>query len=183
MSCACYRAPAEANLTTVTTATLPDSDSYLFYAPTTSLKFPSKNHYFEKLGFTSEEESKDMRHAFIANMDYHVQHRYHKFLNRNGNPEAFSIVVAEFLARYGPIYWGNSKRSHLEEPDVLEGFLCPRDATRANSRLVYTMLFLIALTFIVDRLVAVLESFFNYRANNARTADVSYSRFDCLREY
>ena len=124
-----------------------------------------------------------MRDAFLVNMDDHVQHISHKFLHQNANPKAFKIVVTEFLAEYGPVYWGNSKRDHLDEPNILKGFLCPRDATRVKSRCVYTMLFLITLTFIVDRLVAVLESFFNYRAYNARTADVSYSRFDYLREH
>ena len=119
----------------------------------------------------------------MVNMNHHVRHIGHKFLNRMANPEAFKIIVSEFLAEYGPVYWGNSKRDHLEEPNILKGFLCPRDAIRANSKWVYTMLFLITLTFIVDRLVAVLESFFNYRAYSARSADVSYSRFDCLREH
>ena len=124
-----------------------------------------------------------MRIAFVEKMDDHVQHISHKFLLRIANPEAMRIVVLEFLAEYGPLYWGDSKRNHLEEPNILKGFLCPRDATRPNSRWVYTMLFLITLTFIIDRLVAVLESFFNYRAYTARMADVSYSRFDCVREH
>ena len=93
------------------------------------------------------------------------------------------MIVSEFLAEYGPIYWGNSRRDHLEEPNVLKGFLCPRDTTRANSRWVCTMLLLITLTFIVDRLVYVVGQYFDYRAYNAKMSDVSYSRFDCLREY
>lgn len=36
------------------------------------------------------------------------------------------------------------------------------------------------LIIIVDRLVAVMEGFFNYRAYNLRTADVSYSKLDYL---
>ena len=155
---------------------------YLSYTPSTNLKYASLEHYFDKLGFKSGEASAGMREAFMADMMEHVQHSSHRFLHRSANPEAFKIVVAEFLTEYGPVYWGNSKRDHLEEPNVRRGFLCPRDATRSNSRWVYTMLFLITLTFIVDRLVAVLESFFNYRAYSAMIADVSYSRFNLLRE-
>lgn len=155
---------------------------YLSYAPSTNLKYASLEHYFDKLGFKSREASADMRDAFVANMMEHVQHLSHRFLHRTANPEAFKIVVAEFLTEYGPVYWGNRKRDHLEEPNVRKGFLCPRDATRANSRWAYTMLFLITLTFIVDRLVDVLESLFNYRAYNAMIADVSYSGFNFLRE-
>lgn len=75
-----------------------------------------------------------MCYAFIADMDDHVQPLSHKFLNRAANREAFKIMVAEFLAEHGPTYWGTSKRDHLEEPNILKGFLCPRDALRADSR-------------------------------------------------
>ena len=75
-----------------------------------------------------------MRHAFDVNMHDHVQHKSHRFLRRMANPKAFEIIVSEFLAEYGAVFWGESKRDHLEEPNILKGFLCPRDATRANSR-------------------------------------------------
>lgn len=75
-----------------------------------------------------------MRDKFIANMNDHVQDLSHKFLTKAANPEAFKILVARFLAKYGPIYWGNSERDHLEEQDIHRGFLCPRDTLRADSR-------------------------------------------------
>lgn len=75
-----------------------------------------------------------MRDKFIANMNDHVQHLSHKYLTKAANPEAFKILVAEFLAEYGPIYWGDSKRDHLKKQDIHQGFLCPRDALREDSR-------------------------------------------------
>ena len=111
-----------------------DLDLYLSYAPIPSSTCPSRNHFFVKLGFKSEDDSDYMRHTFIKNMHNHVQHKSHRFLCRQANPEALDIVILEFLAEYGPVYWGRSERDHLEEPDISKGFLCPRDAERANSR-------------------------------------------------
>lgn len=107
---------------------------YLSYAPTTDPKHHSSEHFFDKLGFKSGEASAGMREAFVVDVRDHVQHLSHRFLHRTANPEAFKIVVSEFLAEYGPVYWGYTKRDHLEEPNILKGFLCPRDSTRANSR-------------------------------------------------
>ena len=107
------------------------------YAPTprtSSKSHQSQSEYFEKLGFKLDDESKDKRHAFLVNMKDHVRHRSHRFLQRRANPEAFQNVVSEFLTEYGPVYWGDSKRDHLQEPNSLKGFLYPRDAKRANSR-------------------------------------------------
>ena len=67
-------------------------------------------------------------------MKIHLSSPSHKFLNRHTNPEAFRIMVSEFLAQYGPIYWGDSERDHLVEPDTLKGFLYPRDAQHVGSR-------------------------------------------------
>ena len=75
-----------------------------------------------------------MRQALVDNMDGHVQHTSHRFLLKIENPQALKVVVLEFLAEYGPVYWGNSERDHLKEPNILKGFLCPRDATRPDSR-------------------------------------------------
>ena len=140
MSCTCYRAPAEANpataiITTPSNLDLDsDSNSYLSYAPTASSISTSSKNFFEKLGFISEDQTENIRDTFIANMDSHVEHPSHRFLMKALNPRANKVIVLEFLAEYGSIYWGNSKRDHLEEPNTLKGFLCPRDATRAKSR-------------------------------------------------
>lgn len=75
-----------------------------------------------------------MRTAFSCDMKAHLDSPSHKFLTRAANPEAFKIVISEFLAEYGPIYWGDSMRDHLQESDSLKGFLCPRDAQRVPSR-------------------------------------------------
>ena len=183
MSCTCYLAPAEANpaIAIITTHSdlHSDSDSYLSYVPSASSTSSSFKHFFEKLGFRTDDQTQKIRDTFIANMDNHVQHRNHRFLLKAKNPRAYKVIVSEFLAEYGSVYWGSSERDHLEEPNPLKGFLCPRDATRAKSRYAYIMLFLITLTFIVDRLIDVLESFFNYRAYTATVADVSHSRFEC----
>lgn len=75
-----------------------------------------------------------MRTAFIADVKHHVNSPSHRFLTRDAYPEAFKTVMSEFLAEYGPTYWGDSKRDHLQESDALKGFLCPRDAQREGSR-------------------------------------------------
>lgn len=125
----------ECRLAYVATAgTLTPSDLYLSYAPTPRSSQVSHSQFFEKLGFKSASTSGDMRDKFIANMKDHVQDPSYKFLTKAANPEAFKILVGEFLAEYGPIYWGNSERDHLEEQDIHQGFLCPRDALRADSR-------------------------------------------------
>ena len=109
---------------------------YLSYVPKTSIKSASHNHFLDQLGFKPASTSEQMRRAFVADMTNYVQGQplSHKFLIRAANPEAFKVVVAGFLAEYGPVYWGSSSRDHLEEPDTLKGFLCPRDALRARSR-------------------------------------------------
>ena len=78
-----------------------------------------------------------MRASFIGDMNHHVKHKSHKFLLKTENPAASKTIISEFLKKYGRIYWGNNKREHLEEPDISKGFLCPRDATRGDSRWAY----------------------------------------------
>ena len=174
--------PAEPNLSTAMVTKR--SHSYLSYRPTTSIKTHSNDHFFDLLGFKPARATRRMRTAFMDAMTSHVQPVSHRFLNRAANPEAFKVVVSEFLAEYGPTYWGDSNRSHLEEPDTLKGFLCPRDALRAQSRQVYAELSLIMTNAqLLIRFVAVVEGFFNFKAYVSRRRDVSYSRPDCPREY
>ena len=104
------------------------------YAPAPSVKGTSQGHFFNKLGFKSMDATEEVRRTFTTDMANHVQHSSHKFLLRSANPKAFETVVSEFLAEYGPVYWGTSMRDHLEQPDILKGFLCPRDSLRTNSR-------------------------------------------------
>lgn len=74
-----------------------------------------------------------MRAAFIVDMGSHLSSPSHRFINRRADPEAFKIVVSDFLTQYGPAYWGASKRDHLEEPNTLKGFLCPRDVYEGST--------------------------------------------------
>lgn len=131
MSCACYWNTAEANLATAMNTT--QSHLYLRYKPTSPIRSHNNVHFFDLLGFKPASASERMRTAFTVDMANHVQHSSYQVLNRAANPEAFAILVSEFLAEYGPTYWGDSEREHLQEPDTLKGFLCPRDALRAGS--------------------------------------------------
>ena len=74
-----------------------------------------------------------MRTDFVVDMRNDLSFPSLEVLNRRADPKAFKILVSGFLAQYGPKYWGDSKRDHLQEPDTLKGFLCPRDAQREGS--------------------------------------------------
>ena len=114
------------------TATHP-SPSYESYAPKSAIAAHCPAHFFDMLGFKSIQASGHMRAAFMANMGNHLSSPSHRFFNRRADPEAFKIVVLDFLTQYGPTYWGDSKRDHLKEPDILKGFLCPRDVYEGST--------------------------------------------------
>lgn len=134
MSCVGHGVSAEANLATATNVT--PSNLYLSYAPIPRSSNINQKYFLDMLGFETSNTSNKMKNMLITNMNDHVQVRpvNHKFLTKTANPEALKILVAEFLAEYGPIYWGDSKREHLKERDIHKGFLCPRDALRKDSR-------------------------------------------------
>ena len=174
------KAQAEANLITATTAILSDSDSDLFYASISSSMSASRNYYFERLAFKSEDESEYLRNAFIDNVHNHVQHKSHGFLQRHANPEAFKIVIIELLAEYGPVYQGYSERIILRSQTYQKYFFVST-ALYEKVWSKYIVLFLITLIFI-DRFIFVLKGFFSYRAYNTRKHDVSSSELDYPRE-
>ena len=107
---------------------------YLSYEPRSSIGHASYSHFLDLLGFKPAYASEQMRKDFIADMKTHLSSPSHKFLTRDANSEALKTIVSEFLAEYGPTYWGDSKRDHLQESDANKGFLCPRDAQREGSR-------------------------------------------------
>ena len=121
------------NVATAMTTIAP-CDSYLSDVPKSIGKYTRKADFFKMLGFKQGDASETMRIAFYADMEAHVQFPSHRFLNKEMNPEAFGTMMSEFLTEYGPKYWGDRKRDHLEEPDTLKGFMCPRDAQREDSR-------------------------------------------------
>ena len=75
-----------------------------------------------------------MRDHLATDMNLYVKSTHDMFLDRASTEDTLKVVVLEFLAIYGPKYWGIDKRDHLQEPDISKGFLCPRDAQRENSR-------------------------------------------------
>lgn len=72
-------------------------------------------------------------------MKLYVRSSNHMFFNNTSVEDPFKVAVSEFLARHGPTYWGVDKRDQLLEPDIFKGFLCPRDAQREYSRLVFNL--------------------------------------------
>lgn len=92
------------------------------------------DYYFELLGFKLGTATTQICTSFNEDMSAHVKPPSHKFLTSEANQEALKIIVLEFLAEYGPTYWGVGNRGHLQEPDAHKGFLCPRDAERPRSR-------------------------------------------------
>lgn len=75
-----------------------------------------------------------MRDCLATDMNIFVRSTHHIFLNKASTKDLLKVAVLEFLAQYGPKYWGVDKRDHLCEPDILRGFLYPRDAQREDSR-------------------------------------------------
>ncbi|KAF6225328.1 hypothetical protein HO173_012813 [Letharia columbiana] len=120
---------------------------YLSYKPKPCVPHHCPRHFFDKIGFKPEHSSEQMRTAFIIDMETQLNSHSHNFLRKVTDPKAFTIAVSEFLVECGPTYWGDSKRDHLQEPDTLKGFLCPRDAQREGSKL-----------------IAAVEGFYNYKA-------------------
>ena len=114
--------------------TAPATYPYLSYAPTSSHPNSCNDYFFDILGFKPATAFKQMRKTFNDDALAHVKSPSHKFLTSEANPKALKIIVLEFVAKYGRTYWGVGKRSHLQEPDALRGFLCPRDAQRLGSR-------------------------------------------------
>ena len=75
-----------------------------------------------------------MRDCLATDMNLYVKSKHDMFLDKASTEDALKVAVSEFLAEYGPKYWGVDKRDHLQEPDIYKGFLCPRDAQREDSR-------------------------------------------------
>ena len=82
-----------------------------------------------------------MRDSLATDMNSYVRSSHHMFLNEASTTDTLKVAVSEFLAQYGPIYWGVDNRDHLHEPDILKGFLCPRNAQREDSRWLSTTSF------------------------------------------
>ena len=81
-------------------------------------------------------------------------------------------MVREFLNLRGHRYWSASNRRHLQQPDILKGFLYPRDTERAQSRYIITVCPKRQLLLIAHRLVEALEAIFKYKAKNAQSSNV-----------
>ena len=75
-----------------------------------------------------------MRNRLATDLSLYVRSTHDRFLNKASTEDTLKVAVSDFLAKYGPIYWGINKRDHLQEPDIYKGFLCPRDAQREDSR-------------------------------------------------
>ena len=104
------------------------------YAPTSCFKSESYASYLDKLGFKPADDSGEMRAALIQDLRLFTTDPERMYLREIFNKPAFKRLVLEFLQLYGSKYWGDSKRDHLEEMDVIQGFLYPRDIYRNKSR-------------------------------------------------
>ncbi|KAL2041416.1 hypothetical protein N7G274_005798 [Stereocaulon virgatum] len=121
-------------------ATAPNNGSapqnrYLSYAPAFTGNGSYTSH-FERLGFRIDNTELLIRERFISDPRSHVDGSHYKVLTKHDNARVFNTVIAEFLSDLGRLYWGPSARENLAEPDILEGFCCPRDANRAGLKLV-----------------------------------------------
>lgn len=122
--------------------------AYLSYQPTSTFRRSSYSHYLDRLGFGS---SLSIRTRFIDDCKNHINASDFRFALCREVPEEYKKMVLDFLQIYGDKYWGYAPRAHLTEPDVMKGFLVPRDAHRKNSRLVHTLV-----------------QFFGFKASNIR---------------
>lgn len=107
--------------------------TYLSYTPAATGNGNYTSH-FERLGFRIDNTTLHIRERFLSDLRSHVDGSHYKFLTKHDNARAFNTVIAEFLSDFGRLYWGPLAREHLGEPDILKGFCCPRDASRAGSK-------------------------------------------------
>jgi hypothetical protein len=114
-----------------------ENQSYLNYAPLASTQRPNYTAFLDQLGFRPEHQSANARALFVKHLQAHVDPYHYKFLRREDNEKAFKTMTMEFLRVHGSTHWGSSDRHHLQERDILKGYLCPRDAEREGSRCVF----------------------------------------------
>lgn len=110
-----------------------DQDEFLTYQPETDRSNNSYDYYFDLLGFN---EGRPMRDDLQRAINSHVMETAYRFLRKRDNRVAFEAITKEFLRAHGYLYWGPwlTRRTHLTEPNILKGFLYPRDAETQGSR-------------------------------------------------
>lgn len=102
------------------------------YQPKRTTPNDSYNAFLDELGFGSGADRE--RIEFISDLTKHVDYSTFRYVRQSKNPIEFKKMVLDFLTKHGAKYWSLTERNNLAEKDPNKGFLCPRDATRANSR-------------------------------------------------
>lgn len=94
----------------------------------------SYSSFLDELGFATNALNK--RGEFVNNLKDHVDGSTFRYCRLHENQVEFKKMVLDFLKMSGVAYWGPSTidRHHLQEPDPYQGFQCPRDSRRPNSR-------------------------------------------------
>ena len=92
--------------------------------------------FFIWLGFKAEMDSNDMWAELLEIVQQYVKDPRYGHVIYSADKPFYDGIVQDFLKAWGETFWGSQDRKHLQMEDPNQGYLCPRDTYRNDSRFI-----------------------------------------------